>query len=80
MKSAMEEHMEQMADLVLFQNLVASLLGNVEVKRVDLGGGGCCNGDLVMVDFSESGLFNRILFSGFRCNYCVWVSLFWSVE
>ena len=38
LKSAMEEHMEQMADLVLFQNLVGSLLGGVEVKRVDLGG------------------------------------------
>uniref|UniRef100_A0A2N9FRP7 Chaperone DnaJ C-terminal domain-containing protein n=1 Tax=Fagus sylvatica TaxID=28930 RepID=A0A2N9FRP7_FAGSY len=31
-----------MADLVLFQNLVASLLGGVEGKMVDLGGGGCC--------------------------------------
>jgi hypothetical protein len=49
----MEEHLEQMADLVLFQNLVASLLGDVEVKRVDLGGGGCCSGDLVMVDLSD---------------------------
>ena len=53
LKSAMEEHMEQMADLVLFQNLVTSLLGDVEVKRVDLGGGGCCSGDLVMVDLSD---------------------------
>ena len=49
----MKEHMEQMADLVLFQNLVTSLLGDVEVKRVDLGGGGCCSGDLVMVDLSD---------------------------
>ena len=38
----MKEHMEQMADIVLFQNLVASLLGGVEGKMVDLGGGGCC--------------------------------------
>ena len=64
--------MEQMADLFLFQNLVASLLGDVEVKRVDLGGGGCCSGDLVMVDLSDQIRF--VLsgpFSSFRCNYCV---------
>ena len=77
----MKEHMEQMADLVLFQNLVASLLGGVEGKMVDLGGGGCCRViSYWWISLTKSGLFNRILFSGFSCNYRVWVSSFWSVE
>ena len=57
--------MEQMADLVLFQNLVASLLGGVGGKMVDLGGGGCCRVIWYRwISLTKSGLFNRILFSG----------------
>ena len=79
LKSAMEEHMEQMADLVLFQNLVASLLGGVEGKMVDLGGGCCCR-VIWYWWISLTWFVQSDPFSGFRFNYCVWVSSFWSVE
>ena len=45
------------------------------MKSLDLGGGGCCSGDLVTVDLFDQIRFVLLdIFSGFRCNYCVWVS------